>query len=77
LNFYHKRVWLEEQNRDVKTVFKGRGMRLLRAIRFEHLGGLRGLALAMPQKNSLSKSVSLDAIKMAEKGMVQKGGDLA
>jgi hypothetical protein len=40
LNFYQKRVWLEEQNRDVKTAFKGRVMRFLRAIRFERRWGL-------------------------------------
>ena len=44
LNFYQKRVWLEEQNRDVKTAFKGRVMRFLRAIRFERMWGLLGLA---------------------------------
>jgi hypothetical protein len=37
LNFYQKRVWIEEQNRDVKTAFKGRVMRFLRAIRFERM----------------------------------------
>jgi hypothetical protein len=35
LSFYQKRVWIEEQNRDIKTGFKGRVMRFLRAIRFE------------------------------------------
>jgi hypothetical protein len=47
LNFYQKRVWLEEQNRDVKTAFKGRVMRFLRAIRFERMWGLLGLAFSM------------------------------
>jgi hypothetical protein len=47
LNFYQKRVWLEEQNRDIKTAFKGRIMRFLRAIRFERMWGLLGLALSM------------------------------
>ena len=47
LNFYQKRVWLEEQNRDVKTAFKGRAMRFLRAIRFERMWGLLGLALSI------------------------------
>lgn len=47
LNFYQKRVWLEEQNRDVKTAFKGRVMRFLRAIRFERMWGLLGLALSI------------------------------
>src|SRR5919106_6605834 len=37
LSFYQKRVWLEEQNRDIKTAFKGRVMRFLRAIRFERM----------------------------------------
>jgi hypothetical protein len=27
LSFYQKRVWIEEQNRDIKTGFKGRVMR--------------------------------------------------
>jgi hypothetical protein len=47
LNFYQKRVWIEEQNRDIKTGFKGRVMRFLRAIRFERLWGLLGLALSI------------------------------
>ncbi len=47
LNFYQKRVWIEEQNRDVKTGFKGRVMRFLRAIRFERMWGLLGLALSI------------------------------
>jgi len=47
LNFYQKRVWLEEQNRDIKTAFKGRVMRFLRAIRFERLWALLGLALSI------------------------------
>ena len=47
LNFYQKRVWLEEQNRDIKTAFKGRVMRFLRAIRFERMWGLLGLALSI------------------------------
>jgi hypothetical protein len=47
LNFYQKRVWIEEQNRDIKTGFKGRAMRFLRAIRFERLWGLLGLALSI------------------------------
>jgi hypothetical protein len=47
VSFYQKRVWLEEQNRDVKTAFKGRLMRFLRAIRFERMWGLLGLALSM------------------------------
>jgi hypothetical protein len=52
LNFYQKRVWLEEQNRDVKTAFKGRVMRFLRAIRFERLWGLLGLALSIAYSNA-------------------------
>jgi hypothetical protein len=52
LNFYQKRVWLEEQNRDVKTVFKGRVMRFLRAIRFERMWGLLGLALSIAYSNA-------------------------
>src|SRR5207248_4486805 len=47
LNFDQKRVWIEEQNRDVKTGFKGRVMRFLRAIRFERMWGLLGLALSI------------------------------
>src|SRR5512134_719896 len=47
LSFYQKRVWLEEQNRDVKTAFKGRVMRFLRAIRFERMWGLLGLAFSI------------------------------
>jgi hypothetical protein len=47
LNFYQKRVWLEEQNRDVKTAFKGRAMRFLQAIQFERRWGLLGLALSI------------------------------
>jgi hypothetical protein len=47
LNFYQKRVWIEEQNRDVKTGFKGRVMRFLRAIRFERMWSLLALALAI------------------------------
>ena len=47
LNFYQKRVWIEEQNRDIKTGFKGRVMRFLRAIRFERMWGLLGLALSI------------------------------
>ena len=47
LNFYQKRVWLEEQNRDIQTAFKGRVMRFLRAIRFERMWGLLGLALSI------------------------------
>jgi hypothetical protein len=52
LNFYQKRVWLEEQNRDVKTAFKGRVMRFLRAIRFERMWGLLGLALSIAYSNA-------------------------
>jgi hypothetical protein len=52
LNFYQKRVWLEEQNRDVKTAFKGRVMRFLRAIRFERMWGLLGLALSIAYTNA-------------------------
>ena len=52
LSFYQKRVWIEEQNRDVKTVFKGRVMRCLRAIRFERMWGLLGLALSMAYSNA-------------------------
>jgi hypothetical protein len=52
LSFYQKRVWIEEQNRDVKTVFKGRVMRFLRAIRFERMWGLLGLALSMASSNA-------------------------
>ena len=47
LDFYQKRVWIEEQNRDIKTGFKGRVMRFLRAIRFERMWGLLGLALSI------------------------------
>jgi hypothetical protein len=47
LNFYQKRVWIEEQNRDIKTAFRGRAMRFLRAIRFERMWGLLGLAFSM------------------------------
>ena len=47
LDFYQKRVWIEEQNRDVKTGFKGRVMRFLRAIRFERMWSLLGLALSI------------------------------
>jgi hypothetical protein len=47
LSFYQKRVWIEEQNRDVKTGFKGRVMRFLRAIRFERMWSLLGLALSI------------------------------
>jgi hypothetical protein len=47
LNFYQKRIWIEEQNRDVKTAFKGRVMRFLRAIRFERMWGLLGLAVSI------------------------------
>jgi hypothetical protein len=71
LNFYRKRVWIEEQNRDIKTGFKGRIMRLLQAIRFERMWSLLGLALSIAysnaQKNSISTSVYLGATKMAEK----------
>jgi hypothetical protein len=52
LNFYQKRVWLEEQNRDVKTAFKGSVMRFLRAIRFERMWGLLGLALSIAYSNA-------------------------
>jgi hypothetical protein len=52
LNFYQKRVWIEEQNRDVKTAFKGRVMRFLRAIRFERLWGLRDLAFSIDYSNA-------------------------
>jgi hypothetical protein len=52
LNFYQKRVWLEEQNRDVKIAFKGRVMRFLRAIRFERMWGLLGLALSIAYSNA-------------------------
>jgi hypothetical protein len=47
LSFYQKRVWIEEQNRDVKTTFQGRVMRFLRAIRFERMWGLLGLAFSI------------------------------
>jgi hypothetical protein len=47
VNFYQKRVWIEEQNRDVKTAFKGRVMRFLRAIRFERMWSLLGLAFSI------------------------------
>ena len=47
LSFYQKRVWIEEQNRDIKTGFKGRVMRFLRAIRFERMWSLLGLALSI------------------------------
>jgi hypothetical protein len=47
LNFYQRRVWIEEQNRDVKTGFKGNVMRFLRALRFERRWGLLGLALSI------------------------------
>src|ERR671930_2029385 len=56
LNFYQKRVWLEEQNRDVKTAFKGRVMRFLRAIRFERMWGLLGLALSIAYSNAQKES---------------------
>ena len=56
LNFYQKRVWLEEQNRDVKTAFKGSVMRFLRAIRFERMWGLLGLALSIAYSNSQKES---------------------
>src|SRR5512134_2131944 len=52
LNFYQKRVWLEEQNRDIKAAFKGRVMRFLRAIRFERMWGLLGLAFAIAYSNA-------------------------
>jgi hypothetical protein len=52
LSFYQKRVWIEEQNRDVKTGFKGRVMRFLRAIRFERMWGLLGLALSIAYSNA-------------------------
>ena len=47
LSFYQQRVWIEEQNRDVKTAFQGRVMRFLRAIRFERLWGLLGLVFSI------------------------------
>src|SRR5512138_1632814 len=47
LNFYQKRVWIEEQNRDIKTAFQGRVMRFLRAIRFEPMWSLLGLAFSI------------------------------
>lgn len=52
LTFYQKRVWLEEQNRDIKTAFKGRVMRFLRAIRFERMWGLLGLAFSIAYSNA-------------------------
>ena len=52
LSFYQKRVWIEEQNRDIKTGFKGRVMRFLRAIRFERMWGLLGLALSIAYSNA-------------------------
>ena len=52
LSFYQKRVWIEEQNRDIKTGFKGRVMRFLRPIRFERMWGRLGLALSSAYSNA-------------------------
>jgi len=67
LNFYQKRVWIEEQNRDVKTAFKGRVMRFLRAIRFERLWGLLGLAFAMAYSNAQKERHQQDRLSRCYK----------
>jgi hypothetical protein len=43
---------IEEQNRDIKTAFKGSAMRFLRVIRFERMWGLLGLALSIAYSNA-------------------------
>jgi hypothetical protein len=52
LSSYQKRVWIEEQNRDIKTTFNGSVMRFLRAIQFERMWGLLGLAFSIAYSNT-------------------------
>jgi hypothetical protein len=61
LSFYQKRVWIEEQNRAIKTGFKGRVMRFLRAIRFKRMWGLLGLALSLAYKHCPKRTPSATA----------------
>ena len=61
LNFYQKRVWLEQQNRDIKTAFKGRVMRFLRAIRFERMWGLLGRAFSSAYSVTVRQGVETGA----------------
>lgn len=47
LKAYEKRVWIEEQNRDLKTGFKFHLSRFFRAIRVERMWGIMGIAFAI------------------------------
>ena len=44
---YQKRPWVEEQNRDLKSLFGVRKMRFLNALRLERMWSLLGLAFAL------------------------------
>ena len=47
LQAYQKRVWVEEQNRDLKTWFGAKKMRFLNAIRLERMWVLLGVPFAI------------------------------
>jgi hypothetical protein len=47
LDFYEKRVWIEEQNRDLKTCFRVKVLRFHRAVRLERMWGILGIAFAI------------------------------
>ena len=45
--YYKKRFWIEEQNRDLKTIFKIHLLRFKRPVRLEKMWGIVGIAFSL------------------------------
>ena len=62
LKAYLKRVWVEEQNRDLKTRFGVNKMRFLNSVRLENMWGLLGVAFAIIYTQSQKVQEQLDKL---------------
>ena len=62
LQAYQKRVWVEEQNRDLKTRFAANKMRFLNSVRLERMWGLLGIAFAIIYTQSQKVAKQLDRL---------------
>ena len=62
LKAYLKRVWVEEQNRDLKTRFGVNKMRVLNSVRLENMWELLGVAFAIIYTQSQKVQEQLDKL---------------
>lgn len=59
---YQKRVWVEEQNRDLKSLFGVKKMRFLNAVRLDRMWALLGVAFAIIYTQAQSIAPMLDRL---------------